>query len=538
MPARHTPSEPLYCVEGPSVSAAGMSRAELLRRAGVVATGATLAGLAAACNSSSASSGSTSAGSLQKGGTIQLATDQLFEGDSLDPIKAVNDGQGFAQGMLREGLATLDLNQRPVPRLTSWDANPKFTEYTLHCRRGVTFHSGKPFTADDASWTILRALDPKQGSQIQARLATSLDPSGVKVVDGSTVRLTLKQPDSDIMNPLGRTVSYVCPANTTNFEDGDGTGPFKLQSWNAGQSFAVVKNPHYWQSGVPYVDAVHGIQIADPSTLTESIMSGQSHMGEIAYQSLPLIRGNTAVKQHLLENFHMLNVAMDQTQKPFTDPNVREAMKRALDRNKLMQVAFAGYATVTADTPSPSVDPQFPSSLMARTKQNLQQSEQLMKTAGYPNGLTLTLPTPSDTLHATFALAFAAALSGSPFTINVEQHPPDTYWDKIWLNAAFFVSDWNRRFPLEALSQQLSSKSTQNEPKFHSPQLDSLIAKGFGSSGSEQDATVGEALTLVSENSGDVIPAYRHRIIVAKNSVQALGISTVDVYDLRRTWLS
>ena len=506
----------------------GLTRTSFLRRAGLVALAP--AGLDLITQAGAAGAARRETRALVAGATMQIATDQMFSGDSLDPIKSINDGQGIAQGLLRETLTVLDANQNPLPFLTSWTANSNFTSYTLKMRRGVTWHDGKPFTAADAAWSIERYLDPKNGSYLVGRLSPSLDKSGIVATDASTLQLKLKRSDSLLMGALGRLL--ITAANTTNFEDGNGTGPFKLDSWQAGISCAVSKNPKYWRPGVPYLDGVHMIQISEASTKTESVLAGPSDVTEIDYQSVPLIQGKSNVKQILGREYHMLNVAVNQTMKPFSDNRVREALKRSVDRNKLIQIAFAGYGTPTADTVVPSDDPQFPKALMARTKQDLATAKKLMTEAGYPNGYHFTLPTPSDTLHATFALAFAQSVVGSPFTISVEQQPGATYWNKTWLHAPAFVSDWNRRKALEAESQMLNGPD--DEPDFRDPRVNALSAKGFATTGKAQDEAVGQMLTIISETSGDLIPAYRHRIFLAKTSVKGLTVNPTWLYDFRR----
>jgi peptide/nickel transport system substrate-binding protein len=256
---------------------------------------------------------------------------------------------------------------------------------------------------------------------------------------------------------------------------------------------------------------------------------------EIDYQSVPLVRGQSSVKQILGREFHLLNVVLDQRKKPWSDPRVREALKRSVDRQKLIQVAFAGYGTVAADTVVPTDDPQFPSALMARTKQDLAMAKSLMSAAGYKNGLSFTLPCSSDSLHATFALAFANAVTGSPFTISVQQHPGATYWNKIYLNVPTFVSDWNRRTALEATAEMLAGDS--DEPHFNDPRVTALMTKGFATTGAAQNSAVGQMLTIISDTSGDIIPAYRHRIFVAKNSVEGIVINQSYVYLLHRAWI-
>ena len=277
--------------QGPSTSPSDdteetLTRTAFLRRAGLLAVAPAAVGLVTARVGRASSSAAGSWDSVKAGGTMQIATDQMFSGDSLDPVKAINDGQGIAQGLIRETLMQYDKNQLPLPLLATWSANSRFTEYTLRLRRGVTFHSGKPFTADDAAASIKRVLDPKLGSGLVGRFSPSLAASGVIVVDPTTLKLKLKRSDSLLMGPLARVL--ICPAGTTNFEDGDGTGPFKLDSWVAGVSCKVSKNPHYWQPGLPYKDRVSALRRI--GSHRDRLPIGTSHQGKVERAANPRTR--------------------------------------------------------------------------------------------------------------------------------------------------------------------------------------------------------------------------------------------------------
>ena len=94
----------------------------------------------------------------------------------------------------------------------------------------------------------------------------------------------------------------------------------------------------------------------------------------------------------------------------------------------------------------------------------------------------------------------------------MQQHPGATYWNKIYLNAPVYTSDWNRRRALEAEAQMLNGPS--DEPKFHNAEVSKLSARGFASQGNAQNKAAAQMLTIISETSGDIIPAYRHRIFL------------------------
>jgi peptide/nickel transport system substrate-binding protein len=512
-----------------------------LIRLGLVAGGSiALAGGLAACGSSatSAPKAGATAGAVKRGGTLILATDTLTTNESMDPALSINDGMYMLQGCIREGVAWLDENQVPHPQLATWTANHDFSKWTLKVRPGVTFHDGTPLTAHDIEWMILRNLDPKSGSSLQSRLAASLTTSGVKVVDDNTLTLTCKQPDSALMGPFGRVAAFIVPKGTTDFNSGQGTGAYVLKSYTPGQGFEVTANPDYWQKDLPYLDGVRCLQVPDSATRVQGVLSGQTHGTEIDYQSVPTVKGSSNATMYIAKNAALLNLAMDQTQKPFDDVRVRQAVKLCVDRDKALQVAYAGYGEATADVPIAASDPQFPASFKSNMSQDFAKAKDLLTQAGYPNGIKLTLETPSDSLHATFALAMATAVKGSPVTITVHQSDPSTYWDKLWEHVPFMTNDWNHRAPIELMPLMFDKTAEWNETKFNDDQFEHYIDVARRTQGPSQDSAIASAAQRVLDTSGFICPGFRHRIFAFKKNVNQATYDSSTSLNLTKAWLS
>ncbi len=507
----------------------GMTRRQLLQAGAVAGVGAGLAGsgfLSAGCGGDGGGGGGTSAspsaaasGQAKAGGIFTLATDQLFPNQVLDTLKNTEDGVDAVQGMLREGLITYDFDFVVQPRLAErWETNEELTEYTFHMRPNVTWHDGSPFTARDAAYSIERILDPNGGSGMYDRLHSSIEK--VVVVDDMTMKLELKRPDSLILQPLSNQQCYLVKENDNNLEAGLGTGPFKLKSWEPGQSYEVEKYAGYWMEGAPLLDGVRGIQVPEASTKLQAVASGDSSVTQIAFDQLPVVEANPDLQINPYEKGIMYCAVCLCTADPWKDPKVREAIKRSLDRDTLMQVAYAGQSFASPDSCIAMGDPDMTPELEARTKPDRKKAEQLMAEAGFPNGIDLELKYPGDPLHANFGLAVAAALKGSPFRVTPKAVPGDTYWDTVWMKDPFCVDDWNRRHPVETMNLQVKSDAPWNESQWKSPKMDELLAKALASTGEELSAATAEACMWQSSGdgggSGELIPAYLNRLWTSK----------------------
>jgi peptide/nickel transport system substrate-binding protein len=525
----------------------GLTRKELLQAGAVAGLGAGLIGsslAAAGCGSSSGTSSSPSAaasGSVKPGGVMTLATDQLFPQDNLNPLTNTTDGVDALEGMLREGLVTYDFTFTPQPRLAeSWEVNTEATEYTFHIRPNVTWHDGTPFTARDAAWSLERVMSPDGGSGMMDRLKASIEK--VVVVDDMTLKLNLKRPDSLLLLALSNQQCYFTKADSkmSDFNKGIGTGPFKLKSWNPGQSYEVEKYAGYWMTGYPILDGVRGIQIPEASTKLQSVASGTSSVTQIAFDQLPVVKANPNLQITPYEKGITYNVVMDCTQKPFDDPRVREAMKRSLDRKVVMDVAYAGQAFASPDAWVAMEDPFMDDSLntLATTMDRAKAAE-LMTAAGYPNGIDLTLKAPGDPLHANFSLAVVAGLKGSPFRVTAKQIPAATYWDNVWMKDPFCVDDWNRRHPVECAALNCYPDAPWNESKWKSPEMAALLDKAYASQGDALTQATTDVCQYMANGgegnggSGELVPAYLNRLWTAQKTTKVV-VWTFSMLDTRQ----
>jgi peptide/nickel transport system substrate-binding protein len=503
------------------------TRREALRVGGGFALGAIVLG-AVACDDGEQGRGSVGSGSSdepQRGGVLQFSSEWFYPADSMDPGTISENGEIVIAGMLYQGLTSLDYDWAAEPVLAeSWENNADFTEWTFNLRE-AKFHDGTDFTAEDAAYSIGRLVDKDFGSALFARLSPSLSPDGIQVVDDRTLKLELKRPDSLILLPLSAYQAFVVKEGSE--KDGVGTGPFKVRTFNAGRNYEFERFEDYWRDGYPYLDGVRIVATPEEAPKVQAVTSGQAHLSDMNYVSVDTVEASSA---EILESdpVHLYNVAMDVTQAPFDDVRVRQAMKFGLDREKVLEVAYSGFSEVAHDIPAPDSDPFVPEDLAGRER-DVEEAKRLLSEAGHPDGLDLKLECSSDELQTNFALGYADALKDAGFNIEVEPYPAETYWDDVWLQKPFYVSEWFRRHPVEAMSVMLASDAPWNESKFKNDELDSLLEQVLEVSEDEQQDLISKALSIVAEESGLGIPGFRRRLFAAKPELKGLEFTTFTV---------
>jgi peptide/nickel transport system substrate-binding protein len=197
------------------------------------------------------------------------------EPDQLDPQKT---SAYFSFEVLENVFDTLvepDPNLEMRPALAeSWTVSPDQLSWTFHLRRGVTFHDGSPFTADDVVYSYRRIIDQELANADKLSAVT-----GITAADPSTVVITLKQPTPNLLTNLGG-FKGLAIVQRRNVESGEiaghpvGTGPFAFQSQKSGDSIILKANPAYW-AGAPKVSGVTFRFISEPSTALSALQAGE-----------------------------------------------------------------------------------------------------------------------------------------------------------------------------------------------------------------------------------------------------------------------
>jgi peptide/nickel transport system substrate-binding protein len=192
-------------------------------------------------------------------------------------------------------------NQLEYRLAESMEPNARGDVWQIKLRRGVTFHDGKPFTADDVLYTWRYMLDPDNVDYMAAQVTGILDLERTRKVGSHEILCQLEY-------PLGYLPELIAlPWQMAIFPDGittkeleskpNGTGPFKFESWTPGRRSLFTKNPDYWVSEKPYLDELEMISIPDSGARLNALLGGQIDMLESpALTQVKAQEGNDALQ--------------------------------------------------------------------------------------------------------------------------------------------------------------------------------------------------------------------------------------------------
>jgi len=334
------------------------------------------------------------------GGSLTIA--QGVEPPGLDPTTATSAAiPRVVYSNVVEGLVKIDRSGNVVPALAKdYKISNDGKEYTFFLKKGVTFHDGKPFDAEDVKFTFGRLMDVQKTGTVHPEYYKEID--SVEAVDSHTVKIKLKSVNSMFLFNLARPDSIIVSSQTVDKLKTApiGTGPFKFNEWVRGSTITLSRFEGYHEKGIPYVDRVTFKFIGDPSAQIASLKAGDVDV--IAYDVSP----ENALLLEKDPRFKVLNgyttteviLSTNNARKPFDDIRVRRAMAHAIDRKALIVGAMSGYGVPIGS----HMDPGNPYYVDLTTvyPYNIQKAKDLLKEAGYPNGFEAVIKLPERYAYA------------------------------------------------------------------------------------------------------------------------------------------
>lgn len=334
------------------------------------------------------------AGSTAFAARTDLTIGMVLEPPHLDPTAGAAAAiRQITYANIFQGLTRIDRDGKVQPDLAeSWTISDGGKVYTFKLHSGVKFQDGTPFSADDVKYTLDRDRGAKSVNS-QKQLFAHI--TSVDVVDPTTVKITLDQPQGSFLYDMGRGEAVIVSSKSepTNKEKPVGTGPFKFDHWAKGSEITLVKNPDYWGKA-PYLDKVTFRFIPDAAAAVPALLSGdvQAFPNMPAGDALPQIKADPRFKVVIGSTEGETILAINNGRKPFNNLKVRQAISYALNRKEIIEGASSGYGVPIGSHYSPA-DPGY-LDLTGKYPYNPDKAKELLKEAGFPNGFKATLKLP------------------------------------------------------------------------------------------------------------------------------------------------
>lgn len=379
--------------------------------------------------------GSEGKGGVFMGGVMRMNEVEAFK--SLNPI-AVNEVVGFHIGsQLFEGLVKFDQNDLSIKSAIarSWDINENQTEWTFHLRQGVMFHpdacfpegKGRVVTANDIKLCFdkLCTADPNNAqfdvtfkdrvvganeSFEASKAGKNIPVSGIKVVNDTTLVISLKSPFAGFLNIVAMPGCWIYPKEALDKYGLDlrvhpvGTGPFQLETVKEGEVLIMKKNPNYYGvdkdgNKMPYLDGLKYTFIREKKAEILEFKSGNLDMVyRLPVEIFHEIMGDLEHAKDRKTEFQILNSPAFNTNylgfncagNVFNKKETRLAFNYAIDRHKIADFTIQGEGTSGDYGMVPYVDAFEKDGYNFKGLKgytfDVAKAKEYLKQAGYPDG--------------------------------------------------------------------------------------------------------------------------------------------------------
>jgi len=430
-------------------------------------------------------------------------------------------------GLMKWGKSTVvDPTKLACDLCESWtQIDP--TTYEFKLRQGVRWHNvppvnGRELVADDVKYTLERLKtgnfrnDPRFGRN-QSKVASI---ESIETPDKYTLRVKLKAPDAAFLWHMGDPFVLIVAREQVEAEsDGIlqsglvGTGPFILKEFTPKVGYTLVRNPDYFQPGLPYLDAVEVRVIMDNTTRANAFRAKEIHdpgMFMDAEKKRIIDRSHPDLFMGEVPGMTTAGIYFNTTRPPFDDARVRRAINLAIDRQGIIDATRFGHAVLTRWL-SPSVGIYAtPENEVAKLPgyrqpkdQDVATARRLLAEAGYPNGFSTELKVIRSANIPADAEVIAEQLRRN---LNVEVklvvleravHAKETQAGNYAMSAEYTLSSAGD--PGEALGQIVST-SGANTGQWKNARYDELYAQQQAALDPQERARIiGQMMDLLDE---------------------------------------
>jgi len=290
----------------------------------------------------------------REGQGVPATGDILVEGSigdasNLIPLLATDSASHSISGLIFNGLVKYDRDLNIVGDLAeSWDISKDGLVITFRLRKGVRWHDGRPFTADDVLFTYRLTVDPKTPT---AYAGDFLKVKKAEVLDPYTFRVTYDKPFAPALMSWSASVMPRHLLEGTDVTRSPlarhpvGTGPYRFKEWKTGQKIVLVANPDYFE-GRPYLDGRVVRVIPDMATLFLELRArGIDHMGLTPLQYTRQTETRyfrTHFRKYRYLAFAYTYMGFNLENPMFADRRVRQALAHAVDKGELIDGILLG----------------------------------------------------------------------------------------------------------------------------------------------------------------------------------------------------
>lgn len=470
---------------------------------------------------------------------------------TLDPHSQNHATTNNIVGHAYEGLVRYDKNYAVEPALaTSWQATSP-TTWRFNLRKGVKFHDGTEFTADDVVFSFDRIRQPQGTMQIYV---TGIKE--VRKVDSHTIDLVLEKPvptllnnlttfyimskDWSVKNKSDRIQDYKAKEETFASRNTNGTGPYVIKEWRPDQRVVMSHNTGWWDKlGGNATDIIYTPIRADATRVAALLAGDVDLVTDLPTQDVAKLRSNQNLFVLDGPEVRTIFIALDSKSdelkhgqkgaNPFKDVRVRQALSMAIDRQAIQRTIMRNLSIPAAILVAPGVNGHT-NELDKVSPPNIDGAKKLLAEAGFANGIEFTLDCPNNRYvndeEVCQAVVGMWAKLGVKARLNAMPFGPFAQKFQNWDSSAYLlgwgVATYDAQYTLQSLirTRTKGADGNFNFSGVSNARVDELVdAMGVETDKAKRDAMIREALTITRDQALVIALHHQMRPWAMKKSV-------------------
>lgn len=402
----------------------------------------------------------------------------------------------------------------------SWEASADAAVWTFKVRSGVTFHSGKPLTAED----VVASINFHRGEDSTSAAGPIVAAVKEIAADGDNVIFTLDGGNADFPFSLSDYHLTIHPAKdgSIDWQSGDGCGSYTLKNFDPGVSAIFERNPNHWRDSAPF-DSIEMLALVDQNARTTALVSGDVDIiDRVDLKTAGLLGRKPGVNIHSIAGTLHYTFAMITNQAPFTDNNIRQALKYAINREELVEKILFGYGSVGNDHP---IGPgqRFFNSELEQKSYDPDKAKWYLEQAGISN-LEVNLSA-SDAAYAgavDAGVLYQNSAKSAGIDIKVVREANDGYWSDVWMKKPFSAVYWSGRvIEDQAFATTYQCGASWNDTFWCNEKFDKLMIEARSELNEDKRRDMyWEMQEILSNNGGVIAPMFANYVFATSDNIK------------------
>jgi peptide/nickel transport system substrate-binding protein len=442
----------------------------------------------------------------------------------LDPNTIDSAAAVVLQTLLWNGLTKWGPDMSTQPDLASkWRSSADMKTWWFTIRKGVRYHDGRAFTADDARANILRVLDPKVPSQERDKVK---DIRSVRAINPYLLRIRLGHPNGLLPTALVEIKMSDTRTLANVNKTANGTGPFKLKSFVPDTSVTLVRNDGYWgqKAGVKEIDIVRE---PDPTSAVTALRGGKIDvMWQVPPTQIGSLQGEKGISVLKPQQISSADIwELDTASPPFDDVRARQALSYAMNRDAMVKAAYFGNGTAAPTNDLLSSASSFFDKSLPEYKFDLDKAKQLFDAAGVKPGTTFTFWALAGRRDdwVTMAQILQSDLKKIGLNLDIQRNEFSTWLNKFYPPGkqypATIIANYFSMPPVPAYAFSQVQAGTC-ECNWKNAQFEALAKQVVGLSGAAQQKAYDQMQAIFAREVPVLVPLHTVNITAAQSKVK------------------